>query len=74
MTDEQFIIKIRMYGDKNGTGYTSFRTQIEREIQISATSPAKLAEAIAAMTGAAATELIDELIERDAQAEKETEE
>ena len=71
---EQFVFEIRIIGDKSEGHYTGYKTQILRTFDIQSISPAKIEEAISIMAKAAVIEIVDELIERDEQAEKEPEE
>lgn len=71
---ERFVFEISIEGDKSEGHYVGYRTKIARNITITLDSPAKLPEALATLVKAAAEEIIEELVERDAQAEKETEE
>ena len=69
----RFVFEIRIAGDKSDGFIPSYRTEIEHIINVNAVSPAKLTEALATLVKAAAEEIIEALIERDEQAEKETE-
>ena len=71
---ERFVFEISVEGDKSEGHYVGYRTKVARTISISIDSPARLPEALATLVNAAVTEIIDELIERDERAEKETEE
>ena len=71
---ERFVFQIDIRGDKSLGHFTSYRTEIVRKVEFQVTSPAKLDEAAAILVKAAISEIIDELIERDEQAEKEPEE
>ena len=66
---ERFVFEISIEGDKSEGHYVSYRTKIARNINITLDSPAKLSEALATLVKAAAEEIIDELVERDAQSE-----
>ncbi len=74
MNAEQFIIQVRIYGDKNEGNYPSYKTQIEHEIRIGTTSPIKLSEAVAGMVQGAVDVIVAELIKRAEEANKEPEE
>ena len=71
---EQFIFKITIEGDKNENHFPSWKTKVDRVVEVHATYPHNIGEAVALLTKSAVTEIIDELIERDEQAEKEPEE
>ena len=71
---EHFVFEISVEGDKSEGHYVGYRTKVARTISISIDSPARLTEALAILVKAAAEEIIEALIERDEQAEKETEE
>ena len=71
---ERFVFEIHIEGDKSDGHYVGYKTKIARTIDIQIGSPARLPEALATLVKAAAEEIIEALIERDEQAEKETEE
>ena len=71
---ERFVFEISVEGDKSEGHYVSYRTKVARTISISIDSPARLPEALATLVKAAAEEIIEALIERDEQTEKEPEE
>lgn len=66
---ERFVFEISIEGDKSEGHYVGYRTKIARNINITLDSPAKLPEALATLVKAAAEEIIEELVERDAQSE-----
>ena len=71
---ERFVFEIRIAGDKSEGSIPGYRTEIEHIINVNAVSPSQLSESLATLVKAAAEEIIEALIERDEQAEKETEE
>ena len=71
---EQFTFKITIEGDKNENHFPSWKTKIERTVEVSATYPHNIDHAVSMLTKSAVSEIIEALIERDEQAEKEPEE